>query len=89
MRLHPNVRVFGRQRTRATQLRVAATRRKTRRDRIAQPVLAMPALDQRLGVNQALFGLVAHAIGRVPVHQALASDEPQLPLLRLFEQGVD
>ena len=49
----------------------------------------MPALDQGLGVDQALLGLVAHAVGRMPVHQAFAGDQAQTARLCSVKQGVD
>ena len=49
----------------------------------------MPALNQGFGVDQALLGLVAHAVGRMPVHQALAGDQAQAAGLSGLKQGVD
>jgi len=44
-----------------------------------------PSVEVRV---QALFGLVAHAVGRVLVHQHLAGHHAQAVLLRFAEQGV-
>ncbi len=89
MRLDPDVRVLGGQLAGAAQLRIGATGREPRRDRIAQAVLAVPAGDQRFGIDQRLLGLVAHAVRAVPVLQHLAGDQAQAALLRLAHQGVD
>jgi hypothetical protein len=77
VRLDPHVRVLGGQCAGAAQLFVRAGGRKTRCDGVAQAVHAVPALDQVFGVDQALFGLVAHAVRAVAVLQHLAGDETQ------------
>ena len=89
MRLDPHVRVLGSQLAGAAQLRIGATGREPRGDGIAQAVLAVPADDQRFGIDQRLLGLVAHAVRAVPVLQYLAGDQAQAALLRLAHQGID
>ena len=89
MGLDPHVRVFGCQFTGTAQLHIGATGGKTRRDGVAQAALAMPLLDERLGVDQTLLGVVTHTVGRVAVLQALAGDEAHAACLRLAEQGID
>ena len=48
----------------------------------------MPSADQRLGVEQALHRVVAHAVGRMPVLQHLAGDQAKAPALRFLHQRV-
>ena len=88
MRLDPHIGVTRRQLTRAAQLRRRAGGGKPRRDGVAQAVHTVPALDQRLGIDEALFGVVAHTIGRVAILQHLAGDQAQMLALRLGEQGI-
>jgi hypothetical protein len=49
----------------------------------------VPAADQRLGVAQRLLGLVAHAVGRMPVLQHLAGDQAQAAPLAPLHQRID
>jgi hypothetical protein len=88
VRLDPHVAVARRQFAGTAQLRLRATGREARRDGVPEPVAAMPAADQRLGVDQRLLGLVAHPVGRVAVLQHLARDHAQAAALRLLHQGV-
>ena len=89
MRLNPHVGILRGQLARSTQLRRTATGHKARRDGVTQPVDAVPALNQRFSVKQALLGVVTHTVGRVLVHQHLAGNQAQAVLLRLGKQRID
>jgi len=88
VRLDPDVGVRARQLARARELPRRAARREARRDRAAEPAAPVPASDQRFGVRQTAFGVVAHRVRRVAIHQALAGDHSDAAARGRFEQGL-
>ncbi len=88
VRLDPYIGIPGRQLSGTAQLRLAATGGEARRDRVAQPAAAVPAADEVFGVGERPGGLVAHAVGGVPVLQHLAGDEAHAARGGLFHQRI-
>ena len=95
--LNPDIGVARGQLARPTQLGVRARGRKTRRDGVTQPVLAVPLPNQGLGVDQTLLGGISPAPGRgaiqevggcVAVHQAQTGDQSHLTRLRRLKQRL-
>ncbi|MNV93109.1 hypothetical protein D3C71_1877590 [compost metagenome] len=69
-----------------SQQRRGAGGRKTRRDGIAQPLLAVPALNQFAGLAVALLRGFQQFLRRMAVHHHLAGDQPHIQRRRLTEQ---
>ena len=89
MRLDVQLGIFARQRLAGFQLRLGGGRREARRDGVVEPALAMPALDQRLGLLVAGLGRVEQRRGGVAVHHHLAGDHAHAAPPGLGEEGVD
>ena len=69
---------------------VCGTRgRETRRDGVHQAVLAVPLLQQQLGIIVTALGGIQQVIRRVAVHHYLAGGNAQPQALRFLEEGVD
>ena len=80
MRLHVAIRKFARQRAGGGEFSVARGDGEARRDRIVEPPLAVPALDQRLALVKTLFGRIGEFERRVAVHHHLARDHARAAL---------
>ena len=73
--VHVAVGVPGCERAGPAELLLGRSHRETHGDRVAQPPATVPALDQRLAVARARFGVVAQRVGGVAIHQRLAADD--------------
>ena len=82
------VRVLLQQRARRLELRLGRGDGEARRHRIELPPLAMPALDEGLGVGVGALCGVAERGRRAPVHQHLAGDHARVAAVGLGEEGL-
>jgi hypothetical protein len=89
MALHVQVRLLARQLAGQLELPLAGTGGETRRDRVGQPPLAVPARGKFPAVLQPLVAPVAQLRRAVAVHQALARHEAHVARMRLGEQRLD
>ncbi len=76
--MHPHVRILGGQSSCRLELRLARGQRETRRDRVAEPAPAVPALDEFLALFVAGGRAVAQLFGTIRIHEHFAGDQPHV-----------
>ncbi len=89
MRLHPEVRTLFIEPANHRELFGARGRRKSRRQGVAEPVPAVPALDEVAAIRFRARHIVAQIVRGVAVHQDLAAEHAQLARLRFLEERID
>ncbi len=87
--LHPEAGRLGIQAPDHRELLRAGGRREARRQRVAEPRLAVPALDEFAAVPLGARHVIAQIVRAVAVHQDLAADHAQIAPLGFLEEGVD
>ena len=89
VRLHPEAGRFRIQAPDHRELLGAGGRREARRQRVAQPRLAVPALDEIAAVPLGARHVIAQVVRAVAIHQDLAAHHAQVAPLSFLEEGVD